>query len=223
VAVIKKKLSNVFDALGQPPAGYAKERESFNLPTEASKNRDTGRYYLIGASATRDFGTEKSAESAGKDLSKEYEKKILEAQAKGDYEAIGKLSQEMQQKAGKIQLDAVESRKEPIHVNVNFNASSGATIDPDMVVFEKPGVIALRTVNELKSGNEYLHVYFDPVSLKNTKQLSRVDLKQPEGGISKRTGVLSATIQLSGPTSEIEPWAKRIDAGKVLAQIDGAK
>lgn len=37
VTVIKRKLMAVAEALGQPPAGYAKEDESFYLPTEASK------------------------------------------------------------------------------------------------------------------------------------------------------------------------------------------
>ena len=71
------------------------------------------------------------------------------------------------------------------------------------VVFEKPGVIALR----FKEGEEdkaKIEVYFDPVSLKDTKTLSVVDLKMPKDGVDKKTAVLNATITLSGPVNEVE-------------------
>jgi len=223
VTVIKKKLVSALDALGKPPAGYGMERESFSLPTDAYKPQGGSRYSPIYGSATREFGSEKATESANKDFEKEYQKKMLEAQAKGDYEAMAKLGQEMQKKASEMQLKAVDAKKEPINVNVNLNSNPGATIDPDAVVFEKAGVIALRTTSDPTSEKGDIHVYFDPVSLKETKQLSKVDLKQPEGGVTKRTTVLSITIHMSGPTKEIEGWAKRIETGKVLAQIDGAR
>lgn len=223
VAVIKKKLVSVLEALGQPPAGYEVERESFSLPTETYRVKESGRYNLLGASATREYGSGKSAERANKDFGKEYEKKMAEAQAKGDFEAMAMLAQEMQKKAGAMQLKAVEGKKEPITVNVHFNSNPGAAIDPDAVVLEKPGVIALRANTDVSSERGNVQVYFDPVSLKDTKQLSRVNMKEPEGGVSKRTTILNATIDFSGPTAELGPWAKRIDAKKVLAQIDAAK
>jgi hypothetical protein len=88
-------------------------------------------------------------------------------------------------------------------------------------VFEHPGVIALKS--NVENGSERIAIYFDPVALKDTKQLSRVDLKMPEDGVAKRTLVLSVTIDVTGPVAEIEPWVKNVDSKKVLSQIDPAK
>lgn len=220
VSVIKKKLVAVFEALGQP-AGYSVEHENYNLPTEAYKNSGSGKYNLIGASASREFGTEKKSEEASKDFQKEYQKKMAEAQAKGDYAAMSKLATEMQQKAGQMQLKATESHKDPIRVSVSFNSNPGAVIDPDAVVFEHPGVIALKS--GVENASERIAIYFDPVSLKETKQLSRVDLKLPQDGVTKRTTVLCATVDVSGPVAEIEAWVKGIDVKKILSQIDAGR
>ena len=217
VSVIKKKLVAVLEALGQP-AGYSVEHEDFNLPTQAYKNPNNGKYNLIGASASRRFGTQKKMEEENKDFQKEYQKKMAEAQAKGDYAALSTLAQEMQKKSGAMQLKATETHKDPIQVSVELNSNPGATIDPDAVVFEHPGVIALRS--NVESGTERIDIYFDPVSLRDTKQLSRVELKQPEDGVAKRTLVLSAVLDVQGPAAEIEPWVKKVDAKKVLSQID---
>jgi hypothetical protein len=64
VTVIKRKLTAVAEALGQPPAGYGREDESFNLPTEASKMGTTGAFYPIHSSAHFKYGggSEKKSE-----------------------------------------------------------------------------------------------------------------------------------------------------------------
>ena len=223
VSTVKKKLVNALDAIGQPPAGYSKEKENFNLPTDAYKNRESGLFEPVNANADRNFGSEKNAEKSNKDLQKEYEKKIAEAQAKGDYEALMKATQEMQKKAGEMQLKTMEGKKEPIEVRVQLNGNSNVPIDPDAVVFERSGVIALKVKNDGTDEKGRINVYFDPVSLKDTKQLSKVDMKLPEKGTSSKTAVYCITIDFDGPTAEIEAWAKKIDTGKVLAQIDGKK
>jgi hypothetical protein len=221
VSVVKKKLVSMLEALGNAPAGYAMESEHFSLPTQAYKNSEGSLYNPIGASADRSYGTQKNAEKASEDLQKEYQKKMAEAQAKGDYVAMSKLAQEMQKKSGEIQLKAVEGRKDPIRINVHLNSNPGATIDPDAVVFERAGVIALKSTAEGSQGQVW--VYFDPAALKDTKQLSRVDMKMPDGGVAKRMAVLNATIEFSGPPADIQAWAKTIDTKKVLAQIDSAR
>jgi len=221
VGAVKKKLVAVFDATGQAPEGYSKERENFNLPTDVSKNRESGLFYPVYGSAERRFGSEKAVQKDSKELQKEFQKKMAEAQAKGDMAAITKLAQEMQQKAGQVQLKAMSTQKVPIDVQVQINSNPGATIDPDAVVFEKPGVIALK---EKKDGTEdegHIRVYFDPVSLKNTKQISRIDMKMPQKGTSAKLAVHTVIVEFSGPMTEIEAWAKRMDSGKVLSQIDG--
>jgi len=220
VSVIKKKMTAIFEALGQP-AGYSIEREEYSLPAEAYKNSNTGKYSLIGGSAHRRFGTEKKTEQESRDLQKEYQKKLTEAQAKGDYAELANIAKEMQQKTGQMQLKATESHKDPVEVSLSLNNNPGAVIDPDMVVFEHPGVIALRS--GVENGSERIDMYFDPVSLKETKQLSRVDLKQPEGGVATRTLVLNVSIDVTGPSTEIEPWVKKADVKKILAQIDAGR
>jgi hypothetical protein len=221
VSTLKKKLVSALDALGQPPAGYTKEKENFNLPTDASKNHDNGLFSPAYGSGSRTFGADKSAEKSEKELQKDYEKKIAEAQAKGDYAAIGKLAQEMQQKSGQMQLKNIEGKKVPIDIHININSSSGEAIDPDGVLFEKTGLIALKEKSDGNDEKSRVRIFFDPVNLKDTKQLSKVDMKMPEKGVSSKTSVYNITIEFSGPTTEIEAWAKKIESGKVLAQIDG--
>lgn len=221
VAAIKKKLVAAFDALGQPPAGYATERESFNLPTETYKNKPSGLFSPFSASADRQYKTNVGSEKANENMQKDYQKKMLEAQAKGDYQEMSRLAQEMQQKASAAQLKAVEGTKEPIGVNLHCNSNPYATIDPDAVMFEKAGVIALKHASDNNSKTVRISVYFDPVALKSTKELSRVDMKMPEGGVAQKTALLNMTVEISGPPAEVESWVKRIDTGKVLAQISG--
>lgn len=223
VTVIKRKLMAVAEALGQPPAGYAKEDESFNLPTDASKMDKTGAYYWLHASAHYKFGggSEKKAKKSQKEMEAQYKKKMMEAQAKGDYQAMAQVVQEMQQKAGKAQLEAEDAKKEPVEVSLQFNSNPGQAIDPDAVVFEKPGVIALK----FKTGGDdekiRIAVYCDPVHLKDTKTLSRVDLSDKQNkGTTKKTTVQNITVELSGPAVVVEEWAKGIATGKILGQID---
>jgi hypothetical protein len=217
VALIKKKLVAIFESLGQPPSGYSMERESYSLPTDAYL---TGSQYTpTNASASRDYGSSKSAENASKELEKEYKKKMLDAQAKGDYQALAQLAQEMQQKSSQLSMKTEETKKEPITMHVSLNGGGGGGIDPDAVVHEQPGVIALKALDATPERGT-VTVYFDPATLKDTKQLSKVTLNYPEGGVAKRTTVLNATISFNGPAAEIEAWTKRIDFKKVLAQID---
>ena len=132
---------------------------------------------------------------------------------------MGKLAMEMQQKISALSLKAEEGRKEPISVHIGFNEGGGGTIDPDAVVHEQPGTIALKSLDAPSERGE-VRIYFDPVTLKETRQLSKVTLNYPDAGVSKRTTVLNATISLRGPSKEIEAWAKKIDFKKVLSQID---
>lgn len=222
VTVVKRKLTAVADALGQP-AGYAKEEESFGLPTETYKMQNSGAFQAVSASAHFRFGSgsEKKAKKSQKDMESEYKKKMMEAQAKGDYQEMSKIAQEMQQKSGKAQLDAESAKKEPVEVNIRLNPNSGQNIDPDAVVFEKPGVIALK----FKSGDDdeklRIIVYFDPVHLKDTKTLSRVEMfDKQDKGVTSKTTVRNATIEMTGPAATVEAWAKAIATGKVLGQID---
>ena len=221
VSVLKKKIAAALDAPGLPPDGYAKEEENFSLPTDASKNHESGLFDPAYGSGSRTFGSGKSAEKSQKELEKDFQKKIAEAQAKGDYQAMAKISQEIQQKSGEMQLKAIEGKKIPIEVRISINSNGGEAIDPDGVLFEKTGVIALKEKGDSHEEKSRVRIFFDPVSLKDTKQLSKVDMKLPEKGVSAKTSVYNITMEFDGPTAEIEAWAKNIDCGRVLSQIDG--
>lgn len=219
VASFKKRLVGVFEGLGQPPSGYTMEHESYNLPTDAYLKSGTTKYNLVNASASREFGSSRSAENASKELEKEYKKKMMEAQAKGDYQDMAKLAQEMQKKMGELSLKTEEGKKEPIHVNISLNGGGSETIDPDAVVHEQAGAIALKALDATPERGR-VSIYFDPVTLKDTKQLSKVTVSYPEGGVAQRSTVLNVTISLEGPAEGIVAWTKRIDYKKVLSQID---
>jgi hypothetical protein len=185
-----------------------------------ARTASRGLFYPVYAGGERRFGSEKAVQKDAKEMQKEYQKKMAEAQAKGDMQAITKIAQDMQQKAGQVQMKAVTAQKVPIDLRIQFNSNPGASIDPDAVVFEKPGVIALKEKKDGTDDEGRVRVFFDPVSLKNTKQLSRIDTRLPEKGTSSKTAVYNVTIEFSGPMSEIEAWAKRMDTEKVLSQID---
>ena len=221
VSGLKKKLIAVVNAMGQPPSGYVKEDEQFNLPTEVYQKGNAGRYEWVTPSMTSRFssGAEKKAKKSEEQLQKEYEKKVAEAIAKGNYEEMGKLAEEMQKKAGEAQLAEIEGRKVPIEIRIMLNSYETQTLDSDMIVFEKPGVIAL-IVDYKDENKNRLIICFDPVTLKETKTLSRMELKQPDDGVSKKTAVLNARIEIIGPAAETKAWAKKIDTNAVLGQID---
>jgi hypothetical protein len=222
VTVIKKKLVAILLAIGEPGTGYVNDHESFNLPTSFYKDKKSGKIRPIHSSASRRLGSgaKKKAEKDQKDFEEEFERKVAEAQAKGDYQAIAALGQEMQLKAGKANLESKKAKKKPVEIYLSFNDYANQTIDPDAVVFEKPGVIALRLQQDGNDADKTtIAVYFDPVSLRETKTLSKIEFKMPEG-VDTKTTVLNATVKLSGPSAEVEAWAKKMDTKTILSKID---
>jgi len=222
VTVIKKKLVEVVAAIGQPPPGYVKAEESFDLPTSAYSTNQAEGYLPVYAAANLSFdgGAEKMGRMSQEEIEAEYRKKILAAQAAGNYEALAQITEEMIQKSTQLQMDVEEAKREPVDISVRFNNNAGATIDPDAVVFESPGVIALKS----SRGNDdqlQVNIYFDPVKLKDTQSLSRIDLSDnDQRGSSQKTTVRNITIELTGPAEVVEAWSKQIATAKVLTQID---
>jgi hypothetical protein len=106
-----------------------------------------------------------------------------------------------------------------MYVYVQFNIGSNVGIDPDAVVFERPGVIALSD-KDVAGEKGTVTVYLDPVSLKATETLSKIELRTPDDGVSNRSGVFHVTIQLTGAVADIEAWAKSFDTAAMLAVID---
>ncbi|MBI5235288.1 MAG: hypothetical protein HY886_03465 [Deltaproteobacteria bacterium] len=222
VSVIKKKLVAVLAAIGEPGDGYVKDDESFDLPASFYKDKKTGKISPTHSSAGRRFGSgaEKKAKKDQRDFEGEFERKLAEAQAKGDYQAMAALAQEMQMKAGQANLESVKAKKEPVEIHLSLNDYANQTIDPDAVVFERPGVIALRLKENANDADKATIVaYFDPVSLKETKTLSAIEFKPPDH-VDAKTTVINATVRLTGPSTVVEAWAKKMDTKAVLSLID---
>jgi hypothetical protein len=223
VTVIKHKLIAVEEALGAPPSGYVKAEESFELPTSITHRSEGDGFYPVYSSVNLRFdgGADKQSKKSQKDIEAEYKKKMLEAQAAGNYEAMSTIAQEMMQKMSQAQMAAEEARRVPISIIMNFNTNPSTAIDPDAVVFERSGVIALKNMTERDEEEMRIRIYLDPVHLKETKTLSRVELSDdPDHGVTKKTTTRNLTIEMTGPAQEVEAWSKRIDTAKALAQID---
>ncbi|HPF69220.1 MAG TPA: hypothetical protein PLQ13_01000 [Candidatus Krumholzibacteria bacterium] len=218
VTVIKKKLVEVQAALGALPEGYVVNREDFNLPTDASETDGGYEPAYASASFRYDGGSEQMARKSSEELEAEYRKKMMEMQAAGDYEGLARLSQEMVKKATEAQMAADGARREPVDVEVRANGGPVATIDPDAVVCEGPGYIALRQDNY--DGNATVVLYCDPVGLKDTQTLARIDLSEGRTPSKAKTTWRHVAVELTGPRDVVEAWAKSIDKAKVLAQVD---
>jgi hypothetical protein len=194
VAALKKKVVAAAAALGAPPEGYAKEREDFSLPTEFSP-AENGKFWPLGAEVRIQFSS-KAVMTAQKDseaAATDYQQKYAAAVARGDYEAASKAAMEMSQRANANVAMAVGGAKAPIYATVALNHGGGGAIDPDLVVMEKSGVIALKEQASEGATDATAHVYFQPRALKDTKKLSRIDLQQPEGGLGKKRSTISAS------------------------------
>jgi len=221
VTVVKRKLQAIQAALGAAPNGYEKASENFNLPTDYSTGDETKHtYYPVNGTVTMkyDGGTAKLGQQAQASLT-DLQKQMSDAMAKGDYETVAKVQQQMVQQSSAMQSQAITaSQKGELNANVTLNEGGGNGIDPDAVLFEKPGVLALKTADNGNAGQEHVTVYFDPVGLKETKTLSSVTLRSTP--TAKKVAALNAAVDLTGPTAVVEGWAKKIDTGAVLAQLD---
>jgi hypothetical protein len=64
-------------------------------------------------------------------------------------------------------------------------------------------------------------VYIDPVALRATEELSKIELRTADDGMPLKTGVYHVVIQLNGTLADAEAWAKTFDFGAMLGVIDG--
>lgn len=216
VAAVKAKLVAVQQAMGGEPDGYALESEDFGLPTNFNPAQG-GKYWPITSNVSI-YYTDKAAlqaEENAEQMSADFEQRYIAAVSSGNQAAANAMIAEMMQ----AQSAAGSSRKENMHVNIQFNMNPYAGIDPDGVLFEKPGVIALKG-NEKPDEVGQVAVYFDPVALRETETLSSIELRTPEGGVSNRSGVFNVTVTINGTMADAEALAREIDVGAVLAVID---
>lgn len=218
VTAIRAKLVAVQQAMGADPAGYVKESEDFNLPTDFNAAQG-GKFWPITSSIRLRYTDKASTEGRAnaEKAMQDFQTKYASAAATGNVEALTKLTEELQ----KVQAAAMTPpvKQQPMDVNVQLNMNPTVGIDPAAVVLERAGVIALRDKN-VSSANGSVTVYVDPVALRNSSDLAKIELRTADDGVSNKTGVYHVVIQLNGAVPDLEAWAKSFDYGAILGVID---
>jgi hypothetical protein len=211
LASLKKLMRGMVDAIGEAPAPYAKENESWSLPSSVCRDKDG--YLPISVSYNANLTTD----ALQKKFADDAQKKLMEAQARGDFQAMGQITQEIQTQA--MQQAMANQNNTPVTVNVYANDNSSQTIDPDSVFRDGVGFIALKSQEGgASSGQERITFYFDKVGLKDAQKIASFDL----GGdlrVADKLAIISAKIELSGPAAVVETIAKQLNAEAVLKQL----
>ena len=221
VAAIKAKIVAVQQAMGADPAGYLKDSEDFNLPTDFNPSQG-GKYWPITSGVTLRYQDRASTEGTAnaEKAAEEFQAKYAAALASGDAAAITKMVDEMTRIQTAAMAAAAAPRKENMQVYVQLNQNPTVGIDPDAVVLEKPGVIALRDGDNSSSGRGNVTVYVDPVALRATQELAKFELRTDHNGVSNRIGVYHVVIQLNGTMADAEAWAQTFNYNAILGVID---
>ena len=217
VAALKAKIVTVQQAMGGEPAGYLKESEDFDLPTDANRAQG-GKYWPITSGVSLRYGDKGTAEAEAKmeKAAEEYQTKMAAAVASGNFAEITRMSEELTRMQAAAMAPA--EKKEPMNVYVRLNQNPTVGIDPDAVVLERPGVIVLRDKGQDEKGD--VTVYIDPVALKATEELSKIELRTASDGVTNKTGVFHVVIQLNGTLADAEAWVQTFDFGAMLGVID---
>jgi hypothetical protein len=222
VAALKAKIVAVQQAMGEDPTGYIKESEDFNLPTEANPAQG-GKFWPITSGVQLRY-TDRGTEQSKADIEKataDFQQKYAAALASGNPEAITKMVEEM----NRIQTQAMAAaanpaaKKQPMSVYVQLNQNPTVGIDPDAVVLEQAGVIVLKDTSD-SDGRGNVTAYLDPVALRATEELSKIELRTADDGMPKKTGVYHIVIQMNGTVADAEAWAKTFNYGAMLGVID---
>ena len=207
---LKTTLKAALAALGAPPAEYEQAKEDYDLPTEMGVDKKTKTFWLSQTDADYEF----TAGMSGEKMAQEYQKKMAAAQTKGDIAEIQKLSMELQQKMGQ----AMGTEMTKIKVQISLNRDPYQTIDPEGVLWEAPGAIALKT--GVEGDNIEAMLVFDPKGLADTTKISKITLNDTVRAPARtKTAVRSIVIELKGPEAAVTEWAQHCDKGKMLALI----
>lgn len=224
VAAIKSKLVAVQTAMGADPSGYVrKEEDAFSLPTDFNPARD-GKFWPVTASVHMRFTDRGAVESAAdiENLQAQMQARYAAAIASNDPAAMEKMLEEMlqMQNAAVGAAMAPPAKKDDLQVDVQLNMNPSVAIDPDAVVLEQPGVIALRKKDDAAGVTGEVYVYLDPVALASTTELSKVELRTADDGVTNRSGVYHVVIRLDGALADIEPWVQDFDYAAIMTVFD---
>jgi hypothetical protein len=219
VAALKAKIVAVRTAMGGDPAGYKQDGEDdFDLPTEANPAQG-GKFWPITSGVSfrlTDRGAA-DAEANMERLAAEFQTKYVAAIASNNVAEIQRLTQQMTQAQAGVMNTGQQKKPMDVYVQLNQNPTVG--IDPDAVVLERAGVMVLRDVND-DEGQGNVSVYIDPVALRATEELSKIELRTADDGMPNKTGVYHVVIQLNGTVADAEAWAQNFDFGAMLGVID---
>lgn len=208
---LKNTVRAVLAGLGAPPAGYAQSKDEFDLPTGMGSDKDAGRYWLRETSATFEF----TSGMSGEQMSQEYQKEIAAAQAKGDYQKMQTLATDLQQKM----MSAMNTEMTKIEVKVWLNRNVHQAIDPEGVLWETPGAMALK-LESSDPNKARLLLAFDPKALADTQTLSLINNGESfNASAAQKTAVRSISVELTGPGDAITAWAQGVDKKSILALV----
>ena len=218
VTAIRAKLVAVQQAMGADPAGYLKESEDFSLPTDFNAAQG-GKFWPITSSIQLRYTDKVSTEGRAnaEKAAQDFQTKYAAAAASGNVEALTKMTEDIQRLQAAAMAPPV--KQHPMDVNVQLNMNPTVGIDPAAVVLERVGVIALRE-KEVSSDTGSVTVYVDPVALKNSSDLAKIELQTAQDGVGNKIGVYHVVIQLNGAVPDLEAWAKSFDYGAILGAID---
>lgn len=215
LAALKTSMKAVIAAIGKPPAPYALSHEEWNLPSFACEDAHGAVPSFVG------YQADLSADAGQQKVQADYQKKIMAAQAAGNYDLMIKLSQEMQQQI--VKASVLAQTDTPISMEFRANETASMTVDPDAVVRDGTGFIALKaTQGGADSGQEQITFYFDKQALKEAHTLASFELGGDRRAPDK-LGLISMRIRISGPTAIVEAMARKLDAGAVLAHLSAAR
>lgn len=212
LVTLKGHMQAIIGALGEAPAPYATEQEHWTLPSYVC--RDKHGYFLIDVS----YDASLTTAALQKKMQDEYQRKFMAAQARGDFQAMGAITQEMQTKL--TQQAMATQADTPVEIHVYANDSASQTIDPDSVLRDGRGFIALKAQQGGASeGQERVTFYFDKVDLKDAHTMASFSLGGNDHRVPDKLALINAKIDISGPAAVVEKIAKQVKAQAVLNEL----
>lgn len=212
MVTLKAHMAKVLAAIGSLPAPYARINDDWQLP--ASACRDKNGFVPIAVRYSGTFSAEQNQDA----IQAAYQKKMAAAEASGNYAAMATLAQQMQ--AAVIAASASSQAATPVDITIVANGFEQGTIDPDSVLRDGPGFLALRQQGG-NADNETVTVYFDKVQLKNAHQLASFNFGR--WLVPAKLSLISMTIQIQGAKANVERLVKQIDAQAVLSQLSAER
>jgi hypothetical protein len=96
------------------------------------------------------------------------------------------------------------------------------TIDPEAVLRDGAGFIALKQESDASSGKEQVDVYFDKVALKDAHTAASFN-ENSSIAVSHPLDMVRAHISLNGPAKQVETLVKQLQPSAVLGQLNAQR